>query len=137
MERKTTPQVEQKMYEALEELMKEKISGGFYESDCRPADSRAEDAVLTVVYANASQIQAGRAKINIYVPDVDCGLGRPVPDKARIQELSKIDREIIETLNQPDTDYLFYLTQGTHSMIDPETNQHFVNINIGFRTINF
>lgn len=128
-----TPIIEQEMYEALETLITGVIKGGFYQSDCRPANSKMEDAVLTVTYVSPSQIQAGRAKLNIYVSDIDSGAGRPVPDKTRIQELSRIDEEIIETLNHSDTDYLFYLSQGTHSMPDPGTNQHFVNINIGFK----
>lgn len=137
MAKKSTAQIEQVMFEVLEPLLASLIGGGFYQSDCRPANSRKEDAVLTVSYANASQVQAGRAKLNIYVPDIDCGSGRAVPDKSRIQELSMLGDEIVETLNSADTDYLFYLSQATHSMADPEIEQHFVNINIGFRLITF
>lgn len=74
MARKSTAQIEQEMYEVLEQLITSHIGGGFYQSGCRPANSKAEDAVLTATYANASQIQAGRAKLNIYVPDIDCGI---------------------------------------------------------------
>lgn len=132
-----TPQIEQQMYESLENLITGIVSGGFYQSDCRPADSKQEDAVLTVTYSNASQIQAGRAKLNIYVSDIDNGAGKPVPNKTRIQEISAISEQVIEVLNQADTDYLFYLSQATHSMQDPGTNQHFVNVNIGFKLITF
>lgn len=137
MARKSTALIEQQMYEALESLIVSNIRGGFYPSDCRPANSKAEDAVLTTTYASASQIQTGRAKLNIYVPDIDCGSGRAVPDKARIQELSQLDEAIINTLNAADTDYLFYLSQASHTIADPEIEQHFVNINIGFRLITF
>ena len=133
MATKGTPIIEQEIYEALEELITGIISGGFYQSGCRPANSKMEDAVLGVTYASPDQIQEGRAKLNIYVSDIDNGAGRPVPDKTRIQELSRMDEEIIETLNQADTDYLFYLSQATHTMADQGTNQHFVNINIGFK----
>lgn len=137
MATKSTTQIEQEMYEVLESFMTGKIGGGFYPSDCRPGNSAQEDAVLTVTYANASQVQAGRAKLNIYVPDIDCGSNRAVPDKARLQELSQLDEAIIELLNEADTDYLYYLSQATHAMADPEILQHFVNINIGFKLINF
>lgn len=137
MATKATAQIEQEMYEAIETLITENVEGGFYQSDCRPANSKQEDAVLTATYANASQIQAGRAKLNIYVPDIDCGAGRAVPDKTRLQQLCQLDERIIEALNEADTDYLFYLSQATHTMADPETEQHFVNINIGFRLITF
>ena len=71
------------------------------------------------------------------MPDIDCGIGRAVPDKARIQELTQLDDAIIDTLNAADTDYLYYLSQATHTMADPEIEQHFVNINIGFKLITF
>lgn len=128
-----TPLIEQQMYEALEGLLTGIITGGFYQSDCRPADSRMEDAVLTVSYADAEQIQGGRAKLNIYVSDINNGTGRDVPNKIRLQELSRIGDAVIETLNQAYTDYLFYLTQATQSMPDLGTNQHFITINIGFK----
>lgn len=137
MAKKSTALIEQEMYEALEELVTGKVGGGFYQSDCRPAGSKAEDAVLTVSFASASQIQEGRAKLNIYVPDIDNGSGRMVPDKARLQELSAIDEEVIDTLNDADTDYSYYLSQATHTVAEPDIQQHFVNINIGFSRITF
>lgn len=137
MATKDTSRIEQEMYEALEALMTANVRGGFYPSDCRPANSREEDAVLTATYASANQVQAGRAKLNIYVPDIDCGLGRAMPDKTRLQELAAISEQVIDTLNAADTDYDFYLSQATHTMADPEIEQHFVNISIGFRLITF
>lgn len=114
-----------------------KISGCFYPSDCRPADSKVEDAVLTVSNATADQIQEGRARINIFVPDIDSGLGRPVPDKGRIDELSTLDEEIIETLNNADTDYSFDLFKATETINAEDIRQHFVNINIEFKYVTF
>lgn len=137
MAKKATAIIEQEMYEAIEQLVTTNIAGGFYQSDCRPANSKEEDAVLTATYASASQIQAGRAKLNIYVPDIDNDAGRAVPDKARLQQLCQLDEEIIETLNAADTDYLFYLSQATRTMADPDIEQHFVNINIGFKLTTF
>ncbi len=134
---RSTAIIEQQMYEYLEGFMADKVSGGFYPSDCRPGNSTQEDAVLTVSYANASQIQAGRAKLNIYVPDIDCGSNRLVPNKARLQELTQLDEAVINTLNEADTDYLYYLSAATHTIGDPDIRQHFVNINIGFKLITF
>jgi hypothetical protein len=134
---KTTEAIEMAMYEAVEEFVTENIGGGFYPSDCRPADSQAEDAVLTVSYVNAEQVQEGRAKLNIYVADIDNGSGRPVPNKARLEELAELGDELIERWNAADTNYDYYLSAGTTTLADPEIKQHFVNINIGFRLITF
>ncbi len=137
MARKSTVRIEQEMYNALETFFYGRISGHFYPSDCRPADSKVEDAVLTVSNASADQVQEGRARINIFVPDVDNGSGRPVPDKGRLEELSSLDELIIETLNAADTDYEFDLFQATGTINAEDIKQHFVNINIEFKLVTF
>lgn len=125
------------MYDALEHFFDRKLSGAFYPSDCRPADSEVEDAVLTVSNATAEQIQDGIARINIYVPDLDNGSGRPVPNKDRLAELSDLDEQIIDVLNEADTDYEFDLSKATETINAEDIKQHFVNITIEFKYITF
>lgn len=137
MARKATSRIEQEMFDALETFFVGKISGSFYPSDCRPADSKVEDAVLTVSQATAEQIQEGRARINIFVPDIDNGTGRPVPNKERLGVLSALDEIIIDTLNNSDTDYCFDLSQATGTINADDIKQHFVNIEIEFKLITF
>lgn len=137
MARKSTARIELEMYEILEPFIVGKIKGVFYPSDCRPLDARTEDAVLTVSNASADQIQEGRARLNIFVPDIDNGSGRPVPDKARLDELSILDEAIIETLNAAGTDYLFDLFKATETVNADDIKQHFVNVNIEFKYVTF
>ena len=137
MARKATSRIEQEMYDALEHFFEGKISGKFYPSDCRPADSEVEDAVLTVSNATAEQIQDGIARINIYVPNLDNGSGRPVPDKDRLIALSELDEQIIDVLNESDTDYEFDLAKGTETINAEAIKQHFVNITIEFNHVTF
>lgn len=137
MARKATSRIEQEMYDALEHFFDGKLSGAFYPSDCRPADSEVEDAVLTVSNATAEQIQDGIARINIYVPDLDNGSGRPVPNKDRLAELSDLDEQIIDVLNEADTDYEFDLSKATETINAEDIKQHFVNITIEFKYITF
>lgn len=125
------------MYDALEHFFDGKISGAFYPSDCRPADSVVEDAVLTVSNATAEQVQDGVARVNIYVPDIDNGSGRPVPDKDRLTELSDLGEKIIDALNAADTDYEFDLAKATETIHAEKIKQHFVNITIDFKHITF
>jgi hypothetical protein len=137
MARKATSRIEQDMYDALEHFFEGKISGEFYPSDCRPADSEVEDAVLTVSNATAEQIQDGIARINIYVPDLDNGSGRPVPDKNRLIAISELDEQIIDVLNKADTDYEFDLAKSTETINAEAIKQHFVNITIEFNHVTF
>lgn len=124
------------MYAALEELMGKTIKGTFYPSEVRPLEANTEDAVLTVSNATAGQIQEGRARLNIYVPDIDNGGGSLVPDKARLMELGKIADEVVEKLNEADTAYYFDLFQATATIGVPGKSEHFVNIGIHFRLAN-
>lgn len=137
MARKATSRIEQDMYDALEHFFEGKISGEFYPGDCRPADSGVEDAVLTVSNATAEQIQDGTARINIYVPDLDNGSGRPVPDKDRLIAVSELDEQIIDVLNEADTDYEFDLAKSTETINAEAIKQHFVNITIEFNHVTF
>lgn len=128
--------IEMEMYAALEELMGKTIKGTFYPSEVRPLEANTEDAVLTVSNATAGQIQEGRARLNIYVPDIDNGGESLVPDKARLMELGKIADEVVEKLNEADTAYYFDLFQATATIGVPGKSEHFVNIGIHFRLAN-
>lgn len=125
------------MYSALEALMEQTIKGTFYSSGLRPDNAETEDAVLTVSNADAGQIEQGRARLNIFVPDINCGQPTKVADKARLDELAAIQDKVIETLNEADTDYLFDLFQATQIVAVPDKDEHFVNINISFRLVTF
>lgn len=154
MARKGTPEIEQDIYDALEIFFgvpsdgsgsgsgsgqpdERPIRGALYQEGCRPLDSKAEDAVITVSTAGGGQIQEGKAKVNIYVPDIDNGSGLPVPDKGRIQELSALGEAVIQALNDADTDYEFTLDPAPKDYVNHENKQHFVSIGIAFQRITF
>lgn len=137
MARKGQTTIEMEMYAALEELMGQTIKGTFYPSETRPLEANTEDAVLTVSNATADQIQEGRARLNIYVPDIDIGGESLVPDKARLMELEAITEQVVEKLNEADTAYQFDLFQATATIAVPDKGEHFVNIGIHFRLATF
>ena len=137
MASKGTTTIEMDMYAALEELMGRTIQGTFYPSELRPIEAKTEDAVLTCSNATAGQIQEGRARLNIYVPDINNGGASLVPDKARLMELEAIDEQVLQTLNDSCTAYIFDKFQATTTIAVPERNEHFVNIGIHFRLATF
>lgn len=137
MARKNALTIENEVFDALEHLFEGRISGSLYPRDCRPIDSKLEDAVILVSNVSAGQIQEGRARLNIYVPDIDNGYGRLVPDIGRLEEIAAIDEEVVACLNEYDTDYEFGLFQATSTIAAPDINQHFVNINLEFRYVTF
>ncbi|MBR5043003.1 MAG: hypothetical protein IKX67_07155 [Bacteroidales bacterium] len=137
MARKGTSQIQQDMFDAIESFLTTRIGGQVYQKECRPLNSKAEDAVIAVSAAGSGQIQDGRAKVNIYVPDIDNGSGHPVPDWGRIQELSALGEPLVSVLNEFDTDYDFDLEKAPKDYLNHENRQHFVNISIKFNRVTF
>ena len=127
------------MYNVLETLMGKTIKGTFYPGSTiqRPDTATSEDAVLTVSSADAEQIEQGIARLNIYVPDIDCGMPTKVGNTGRLDELAAADEEVVDTLNGADTDYLFALKQATQVLSVPGKNEHFVNITMRFNLVTF
>lgn len=136
---KNNEEIEQFIYDALAPLLakgtrtKDVISGDLYPEDCRPMDSNLEDAVIAVGEGFPDQIQTGHARLNIYVPDIDCGFGRKVKDKGRLEQLSALDGEIVSLLNAASTQFLWSLFRTTATIADPNIEQHFVNVNLSFK----
>ena len=138
----TNEEIEQFVYDALAPLLSREqgegvISGDLYPEDCRPLDSKEEDAVIAVGTGFAEQIQSGRARLNIFVPDIDNGTGRKVKDKTRLEAISRLDSEIVRLLNEADTDYRWKLFQSTATFAEPDIEQHFVNVNLQFERVTF
>nr|DAE23086.1 MAG TPA: hypothetical protein [Myoviridae sp. ctB3C22] len=137
MAQKSTIEIELEMFRALEGLMAKSVKGTFYSSEMRPIEACTEDAVLTVSNGMPGQFEEGRARLNIYVPDIDCGQADKVADKDRLLELAKIDKTVLDTLNGADTDYLFDFFQTTAIVAVPGKSEHFVNIGIHFKLVTF
>lgn len=137
MARRTTQQIELDMFSALATFMKGKANGTLYLEGCRPHDSQKEDAVVGVSTATADQVQEGRARLRIYVQDIDVGTGNNVPNKGRLAELAKLSEEAIQALNSADSDYWFELRNAPHTIEVPGANQHFVNIEFEFKLKTF
>lgn len=139
---KTNEDIEQFIYDALAPLLSQAggagaISGDLYPEDCRPLDSQAEDAIIAVSDGLPGQVQSGRARLNIYVPDIDCGFGRKVKDKARCEAIARLDTEMLRLLNAADSDYRWDLFATTATIAAADIEQHFVNVNLEFECITF
>ena len=136
--KKGTSQIEQDIFNVLESFFSGVIGGTVYMQGCRSLDAKTEDVVIAVTSGTADQIQTGRARVNIYVPDMDNNSGTLVPDKERIQELEKFDSAVVVALNTVlFEEYEFYLFEMTDTVKAEGINQHFVNIKLEFERITF
>ena len=136
--KKGTSQIEQDIFNVLESFFSGVIGGTVYMQGCRSLDAKTEDVVIAVTSGTADQIQTGRARVNIYVPDIDNNSGTLVPDKERIQELEKFDSAVVVALNTVRfEEYEFYLFEMTDTVKAEGINQHFVNIKLEFERITF
>lgn len=137
MSTRSTIRIESEMFRSLEDLMGKTIKGNFFLSEMRPDNAETEDAVLTVSFADAGQFEQGKARLNIFVPNIDCGFPSKVADKARLEQLASVDESVIDTLNEADTDYLFELAQATQTFQVQGKDESFVNITIAFKLVTF
>lgn len=143
MARKSTIDIGLMMFQALEPIMGKTITGTFYPPQTagndggdvavRDADANTEDAVLTVSYADAGQLQEGRARLNIYEQDIDCGMPKKMADTARLKAIADMADDLLTQLNGVESDYSFDLAQAPTAIAVPGKAEHFVNFTFDFR----
>jgi hypothetical protein len=110
------------------------ISGDVYRSGYRPRDSRKEDAIVAFTSGLPDQIETGVVTINVYVPDIDpYSNGTLVEDGSRTAELERMAQEWVDSLTAGVSNYKFELRQTIYTEEEPETNQHFVVVRLGYR----
>ena len=134
----TNEDIEQFVYDALAPLFSKEngagiITGDLYPEDSRPLDSRLEDAVIAVGEGSPDQIQTGSVRVNVYVPDIDCGFGRKVKDKGRCQLIASYDKAVLMLLKEASNQYSWKLAHNTRTFAEPDIEQHFVNITLKFK----
>lgn len=129
--------VENVIYKACNEYLRQLVSGGVYFKDDRPANSKLEDAVIAVSTGTAGQIMEGRAKVDIFIADIDNGTGRLVKNRGRLEQLNGTDKVIVSLLNDADTDFVWSLSAMTAVIQSPSTKEYFYNINLAFNAKNF
>lgn len=138
----TSEDIEQFVYDALAPLLakgtraEDVISGDLYPEDCRPLDSQLEDAVIAVADGFTEQIQTGRVRVNIYVPDMDCGFGRKVKDKDRCTVVASLDKDILRLIKSASNQFTWKFFRTTKTFAEPDIEQHFVNVNLSFKLNN-
>ena len=130
--KKGKTQIEHEIYTALAGFIQERIAGGFYRSETRPRDSKEEDAVIVAGTPSGEQLQKGRVRILLFVPDIDNGTGTHVPDIQRLQELEELAEKIIDTLHEGLPDYSFEFLTAPDTGSVSESREHFVNINLQY-----
>lgn len=109
------------------------LSGKVYRNGMRPRDSRKEDAVVIFTSGLPDEIQTGVITINIYVPDLDGnGTGVLEQDGQRLEEIERAAQDWVESLTAKRSCYRISLRQSIHTMEEPEINQHFVVVKLGY-----
>lgn len=108
------------------------VSGDLYRDGTqRPLNSPKEDVVMTFKTGLDGQIQDGAAVVNIFVPDIDAGVGGLTKDISRTSAISKIACEIFD--DKVIGEYKFRLGNMINTFREDKINQHFVSIDVRFR----
>lgn len=101
----------------------------------RPKDSHAEDIVVIFTDGLPGQTQTGTLTLNIYVPDIDPWQdGTWIKDRQRTGQIEALARNWLGTLNDGSHGHCFryYPKQSVATFGEPEINQHFVVVKIGY-----
>lgn len=135
---KTSKQIQGDIYQLLiDSNLASELTGSVYRRGYRPRSSRKEDAIVIFTTGLAGQVQTGVVTINIYVPDIDpYNNGVYVEDGARIEYLEVKAQEWVEDIRFQTSEYKFQLQQTIYTEYEPEINQHFVVIKLGYKLCN-
>lgn len=125
------------MYGAVQPFLEDKISGTTYYPRTRPQDSMKEDAVLYYNGSDMAQVQRGRARIAIFIADIDNNTGRKVPNDPRLDEIESLAESLLSLLNEADTDFLWELDSSPFRIPEQPTHETALNFNFKFRIINY
>lgn len=131
---KTSKQVQGDIYRLLKgSTLSSMISGEVYRNGLRPRDSRKEDAVVIFTTGLPYQIQTGVVTVNIYVPDIDpYDNGVPVEDGERTEKIERLAQQWVDSLTTDKSCYKFRLQQTIYTEEEPDINQHFVVVKLGY-----
>ena len=131
---KTGKQVQGDVYQLLKgSALCSMISGDVYRGGYRPRDSKLEDAVVIFTAGLPDQIQTGVVTVNIFVPDIDpYDNGVLVEDGQRTAEIEGLAQIWVDSLSTAVSCYKFKLQSAIYTEEEPEINQHFVVVKLGY-----
>jgi hypothetical protein len=104
----------------------------------RPIDSKKEDVVINVLFADNEQLQNSVCNVNIYAPNKVQGFtneqenkvqDNTQPDFARLKTLTDL---AVQLLEEQWFDGYWFRVQQVVGPIEDENNQHYTNIRIEF-----
>lgn len=101
----------------------------------RPVNSQAEDIVIIFTDGLPGQTQVGTLTLNIYIPDVDpWDNGIFIKDRQRVAEIENLCRQWLTNINAATHNHCFrfYPKMTIATMAEPEINQHFVSVKLGY-----
>ena len=131
---KTGKEIEQDIYTMLRASdLAKALDGLVYRSGYRPRDSRKEDAIVIFTAGLPDEIETGVVTINIYAPDVDPYNNGVWVEGPRTTEISRMAADWVDSPKPSDSNYIFRLREAIRTEEEPETNQHFVVIKLGYR----
>lgn len=118
----------------LKESALAKAVGGKLSKTRRPAESEAEDIVISVLTPSAnSQVQEVYLNVNVYVPDIRRGNGHE-EDSLRLNELCRLSYEALGT--HCGSGYRLSLTEQKVMRVEG-VDEHFINNRVLYQVCNY
>lgn len=110
----------------------EEVTGRIYHAGHRAKDSVLEDIVVTFTTGVPAEIEEGVVTIHVYVSDISPN----VYDGERMMLLMHLSNEMVEEINDLNSDYFVELANNIHMMEDFESDQHLIVIRLRYKYYN-
>ena len=122
------PELLLQAYAALEGMMAWLLRGSFYaHPDDRHDDAATKDAVISVTALDAAQVQRGRLRVTVFVPDMDNSGATLVADGQRLADVAAaLTRLAVRTLGENMPDWGFTLAEAPHAGRVSGREEHYV-----------
>lgn len=118
-------------------LLASTVNGKVYYDGTRPRDSKKEDIIIVYTTGFTDQIQEGTVTVNIYVPDIQYTTnGILSPNIGRLLTIQRAAQDWVNTLKVGGSNYKFKLRLSITTGDEPDIDQHFVHVRLGYELFN-
>lgn len=136
---KSAENIERDVYNIIKKsLLGSAIKGAVYRKDMRLDDAKTEDIVVKFLAGLNTQVQHGVVVVNIYVPDIEItNRSVKVKNLKRVEFFQDLVNEVLEAIDETETEYEFETDSTPTSMKAEGMEQHFINVRLNFKRITF
>lgn len=130
----TSGEILQYTYDAVKAL-KLPINGSLYKAGTRVVVPNKESITVGVLNGTSSQVQEGTVNVNVFIPNVTATDGRTYCNFERCLEVEKMLSDLDKRLNNGEIYY--EISEMIKTSQVPNTEEHFINVSLRYKVLNY